>query len=81
LSLISSEAPTKIQSTLINVKEFSEQLASVEQDFEKLKEQAPEHLAAASAFLEKLGDQLEAIDKLEMERSYLLCLKTIEDLR
>ena len=81
LSLISSQEPTKIQSTLKNVEDFSHQLAKLQEEYSSLKTKVPEHLSAVGSFLEKLKEQLDHVDRLELERSYLLCLKKVEDIR
>nr|CAG4650896.1 EOG090X04F1 [Simocephalus serrulatus] len=80
LSLVSTEAPTKIQSTLKNVQILSERLVGIEEQYSQLKGEAESHLAAVSAFLGNIDIQLQEIDRLELEHSYLKCLKTIEDL-
>lgn len=60
---------------------LSERLVVIEEQYSHLKNDAESHLAAVSAFLGNIDTQLQEIDKLELEHSYLKCLKTIEDLR
>ena len=81
MSLVSSETPTKIQSTLKEVEEFSLRLAVIKKQYSELKEKFPLHQAAADSFLEKIKPHLDLIQRLESEKSYLLCLKLVEDHR
>lgn len=81
MSLVSSETPTKIQTTLKEVEQFSMRLTVIKEQYTELKEKFPLHQAAAEAFLGKIKPHLDLIQQLESEKSYLLCLKLVEDHR
>ena len=81
LSLVSSETPSKIQSTLKEVEEFSRQLSILKEQYSELKAKIPAHQVAVDAFLEKIKPHLDLIQQLELEQSYLWCLKLVEDHR
>ncbi len=70
-----------MQSTLRDVQELSQRLVTLGEQYSDLKVEAQSHLAAVAVFLENVKDQLEEIDRLELEYAYLKCMKNVEDLR
>ncbi|EFX76487.1 hypothetical protein DAPPUDRAFT_322360 [Daphnia pulex] len=80
LSLVSTEAPTKVQNTLREVEELSKKLVTLEKQYLDLKVEAQSHLTSVDTFLGNFSSQLQEIERLELEYSYLKCIKTVEDL-
>nr|CAH0101935.1 unnamed protein product [Daphnia galeata] len=80
LSLVSTEAPSKVQNTLRDVEELSQKLVTLEKQYLDLKDEAQSHLKTVDTFLENFSSQLQEIERLELEYSYLKCIKTVEDL-
>lgn len=81
LSLVSTEAPTKVQNTLKEVEELSQKLVTLEDQYSNLKIEAKSHLTSVDTFLSNFDSQLQEIERLELEFAYLKCVKTVEELR
>lgn len=80
LSLVSTEAPTKVQNTLKEVEELSQKLVTLEDQYSHLKIEAKSHLTSVDTFLSNFDSQLQEIERLELEFAYLKCVKTVEEL-
>lgn len=81
LSLVSTETPTKVQNTLREVDKLSKKLVTLEDQYSNLKIEARTHLITVDTFLSNFDSHLQEIERLELEFSYLKCVKTVEDLR
>jgi hypothetical protein len=66
---------------LREVEELSKKLVTLEKQYLDLKDEAQSHLKTVDTFLENFSSQLQEIERLELEYSYLKCIKTVEDLR
>jgi hypothetical protein len=66
---------------LRDVEELSQKLVTLEKQYLDLKDEAQSHLKTVDTFLENFSSQLQEIERLELEYSYLKCIKTVEDLR
>ncbi len=64
-----------------DVEELSQKLVTLEKQYLDLKDEAQSHLKTVDTFLENFSSQLQEIERLELEYSYLKCIKTVEDLR
>jgi hypothetical protein len=66
---------------LREVEELSKKLVTLEKQYLDLKVEAQSHLTSVDTFLGNFSSQLQEIERLELEYSYLKCIKTVEDLR
>ena len=81
LSLISSEAPTKVQTALKDVEDFSAKLDSLQAQFLVVKDSEKTVFNGTDQFIEELKKRLEVVDKFEMQKTYLQCIQIVESTR
>nr|CAD7409598.1 unnamed protein product [Timema poppensis] len=80
LSLASSEVPSKVSAAVQDVEEMNSDIARVTSQFESLNKTVQDHFVKVDTVMSQMQEYMDKIEKLEQSKSYLQCIKTIEDI-